>query len=694
MVALDKGDGQVRPIWVGESLYRLCGRAVIKAHGAALADVLRPHQFGFAVKGGAECIVHLAHSKLRENQHTVATLDVSNAFNSVDRRHMRDMVEEYTPELLDFFLWDYGGPVVALWDNHEIISHCGVKQGGPLSPFFFALALKEPLAEAAELFPEVEVVAYLDDITVVGENSKVVKVFEFLVAKLASIGLRVNPGKTQLLFPVESAVDDAILWKELVQEEVLRAAQNPEHVIKVLGIPFGPPMSQMKVVLDTIVHGNVKLQALEKAAEDGLPPQAVMRLLANCVSRQPNFWLRCLPPVVMKEPVAIFKGRLHGLLKRVLQLPSETVLSEELVNRLDLPVKMGGLGWGLLSPEIAFVASFVASMRGLSQCGRMVWDNPFENAEGEDIAPVVPEWLQPIQMNLVDLLGEADAVFSAFKDTPKLQHRLTNKLHVLLCEKLASDKDHTMAKKCLWKCTQARGALAWVYAAPRKGFIFTPTEYAKALKFLLGLPQFDVRRDWKKVCCVNPVNNPHGSHVDDLLHHALSCGSEGQAALRDRRHNGLCRILQRAFRELKIPIDVEQPVKDGRMDIVAHMDTCQWYIDVCVNSPLSDSRLQRSSTSRLYTAKLGEKAKLAKYKELKDYDVEIHPFAIEATGGFGDYAIRLLKRLAKLYTIRSAGYGQRQNFGKLVMGKLSVCLMRHNVYMIDEYLANLESRVQ
>jgi hypothetical protein len=294
----------------------------------------------------------------------------------------------------------------------------------------------------------------------------------------------------------------------------------------------------------------------------------------------------------------------------------------------------------------------------------------------------------------VDLLGEADAAFSAFKDTPKLQHRLTNKLHVIIRDNLVSGENQNMAKKTLWKVTTAPGALAWVYAAPRKGFTFNSTEYAKALKLLLGLPQFEVRQGWKKVCCVNPVTNPNGCHVDDKLHHALSCGSEGQAALRSRRHDGLCRILQRAFRELKIPIDVEHPVKDGRMDLVAHMDTCLWYIDVCVNNPLSDSRLQYSSTARLYTAKQGEKAKLEKYKGLKDHDIEIHPFAIEATGGFGDHAVRLLKRLAKLYTFRSAGYGQWKNFGKLIMGKLSVCLMRHNVYMIDEYLANLASRVQ
>jgi hypothetical protein len=42
-----------------------------------------------------------------------------------------------------------------------------------------------------------------------------------------------------------------------------------------------------------------------------------------------------------------------------------------------------------------------------------------------------------------------------------------------LGESLASDENHSLGLKCLWKCTQAKGALAWVYATPRKGYTLT-----------------------------------------------------------------------------------------------------------------------------------------------------------------------------------------------------------------------------
>jgi hypothetical protein len=352
---------------------------------------------------------------------------------------------------------------------------------------------------------------------------------------------------------------------------------------------------------------------------------------------------------------------------------------------------MGGLGWGLLNADIAFMSSFVASMDVLSDCGRLVWDNPFENEDGVDVPAVVPEWLAPVQTNLVTLLGERDAVFRSYKDTPKLQHHLTAKLHVILREQVFSEGNSTVAMKSIQTCGSARGALAWVYAAPRKGFIFNSTEYAMALRLLLGMPQTDVFHR-STVCCKSD-KNINGSRVDNYLHHALSCGAEGSAGLRDRRHNAICRILQRALREVQVSIDVEAPVKDGRMDIVAHGDTTDWFIDVVITNPLTDGVLERTSKVKLWAAKVAEKKKFHKYSHLKENDREIVPFSVETTGGFGDSADRLLKRLSKLHSIRRAGLGQGKNFRKLLMAKISVCLMRENVYMMDEFVTNRACRV-
>jgi hypothetical protein len=96
---------------------------------------------------------------------------------------------------------------------------------------------------------------------------------------------------------------------------------------------------------------------------------------------------------------------------------------------------------------------------------------------------------------------------------------------------------------------------------------------------------------------------------------------------------------------------------------------------------------------KLWAANVAEKKKFHKYAHLKENDREIVPFAVETTGGFGDSADRLLKRLSKLHSIRRAGLGQGKNFRKLLMAKISVCLMRENVYMMDEFVTNRACRV-
>ena len=212
------------------------------------------------------------------------------------------------------------------------------------------------------------------------------------------------------------------------------------------------------------------------------------------------------------------------------------------------------------------------------------------------------------------------------------------------------------------------------------------TEYAGSLRLLLGLPQTDFKNK-KFLCC--KFNGKKGSTVDDLLHHALSCGSAGQAGLMLRRHNALCRILQRALHEVRVPYDAEVTVPNGRIDIIAHGDPFEWLIDVVVTNPMSDGVLEKNTKSmKLWAAREAEKVKVAKYKHLVENDREIIPFAMEAFGGFGNSADKLLKRLGRLHKFRGAGVGERTNFRKLIMSKLSVTLMRYNMRMIANFLGS------
>lgn len=101
LIALKKDDGSVRPIAVGELIYRLCAKAIIRSYFHT--DFLLLYQLGVKSPGGVEPIVRTAERALEgslEAEYThLASLDATNAFNRVDRKVMADAVEKHAPVL-------------------------------------------------------------------------------------------------------------------------------------------------------------------------------------------------------------------------------------------------------------------------------------------------------------------------------------------------------------------------------------------------------------------------------------------------------------------------------------------------------------------------------------------------------------------------------------------------------------------
>src|SRR5690606_35398389 len=142
-------------------------------------------QVGVGVRGGVEAAAHMVQvgsmaihqldmprELLPDNDDddfVVQSIDFSNAFNSIDRVSIYRSVEERIPQLLDFFRWS-SGSVSPLFVGDDLVcnSASGVRQGDPLGPAFFALGIQPLLHNIADEFPQVNVVAYLDDVYLMG----------------------------------------------------------------------------------------------------------------------------------------------------------------------------------------------------------------------------------------------------------------------------------------------------------------------------------------------------------------------------------------------------------------------------------------------------------------------------------------------------------------------------------------------
>ncbi|CAI7847567.1 unnamed protein product [Closterium sp. NIES-54] len=146
--------------------------------------------FGVAIAGGIEAAIHNARTYLEEFPGATAPqIDLANAFNAVKRAAV---FEGLKGTALDFLVplvrLSYIRPS-ALYLDHEfgakpLQSTRGVRQGNPLGPMLFTASIHSCLVATEAAHPEVVLLAYVDDITVLGEAANCTAAFTQLTELL------------------------------------------------------------------------------------------------------------------------------------------------------------------------------------------------------------------------------------------------------------------------------------------------------------------------------------------------------------------------------------------------------------------------------------------------------------------------------------------------------------------------------
>jgi hypothetical protein len=87
LLILAKPFTSIQPIVVGEVFYRLVNKTFYFQFHDAFAIHLSPHQFGVAIKGGCEIMVHNIRIALEIHlDWVVLQVDITNAFNIISHR--------------------------------------------------------------------------------------------------------------------------------------------------------------------------------------------------------------------------------------------------------------------------------------------------------------------------------------------------------------------------------------------------------------------------------------------------------------------------------------------------------------------------------------------------------------------------------------------------------------------------------
>ncbi len=374
VLPLKKKGGGVRPIAIGETFVRLLSGYVVKQVSSQLAaHVLAPLQFGVSVKGGAEVVIHACQlfarvaccSEFSINQ-GIQQVDFANAFNTVSRRVIYNQLQQHCPQLLPYFRWTYGSATPLFLSSGDAVgvSGTGVRQGDPLGPLLFCLAIQPVLSQVAEEFPQHRLVAYMDDVSVMGPAASIHSVLARIrVLSNLTCNLQVNLQKS-ILFdprrpppdpdPDEDEADDAVPSNSAMPISTLG--------VRCLGTPVGTLIYERLETHAIVAEFAATLSQLKLLESDLALP-----ILRSCVNTRATYLTRTSPPTVSRDALQAFDDHMDTA---ILHLCGSSILSLPFPsNHLrGLPLREGGLGirrMHLVCSEVWSV-SFLAAMNVLS----------------------------------------------------------------------------------------------------------------------------------------------------------------------------------------------------------------------------------------------------------------------------------------------------------------------------------------
>lgn len=206
LTALNKKNGGVRPIAVGETIRRLISKLCCSFIHPFLPEMFLPEgQVGVGIRGGLEAAIHASRYYIQEHhQNTdlcLLKVDFTNAFNEVNREVFLDRVQEDLPELFGWTNWCYSRPANLFFGDHRITATGGVQQGDPLGPLLFSLVLSD-LLRSLDVPSRVDLnIWYLDDGSLIGPRSIISQVVKEIETQGPQYGLLLNLSKCELYWP-------------------------------------------------------------------------------------------------------------------------------------------------------------------------------------------------------------------------------------------------------------------------------------------------------------------------------------------------------------------------------------------------------------------------------------------------------------------------------------------------------------
>jgi hypothetical protein len=525
LIGLNKSDGGVRPIAIGNTLRRLvskCAGLLIKCD---MASLLSPLQLGYGTPRGAEIVVHSARRYLSslDIDHVMFKLDFRNAFNSIRRDRMLHCVRERAPGIFPLVFSAYRHPSFLFFGGSIIESAEGVQQGDPLGPLLFCLTIHKYVEALKSEFK----VFYIDDGTLGGTPDQVKEDLCLLDEAAREINLSLNMAKCEIIST------DVLASSPLVSAYPSLACTSSSDVI-LLGSPIGSSAQCMDAVLQTKIDN---LRTLGGRLEL-LHAHDALCLLRHAFSVPKVLHVLRTAPCFGSSLLSVFDNVQRSFLEMICNVR----LSDQAWLQASLPVSSGGLG--IRSLVTLAPSAFLASFEGSIGVSNLILPPRVLSIGYQHSEDALQVWRR---RHSGDAPTGTDASRQKAWDGPVVEAQL-----------ISLYSDVTPKSKARLHAAQRKESGAWLNAPPISslGLRLEDTVVTTAVGLRLGSP-----------LCVPHRCQHCGAEVDESGTHGLSCRrSEG----RHPRHSALNNLVKRALAAVNVPAVLEPrglcPNNDSRPD--------------------------------------------------------------------------------------------------------------------------------
>ena len=325
-----------------------------------------PAQLGFS-PNGSEKASRMVRLYLQLNpEHVAVSNDFWNAFNCVSRKAVfKALAEGPFSDLLPMARFYYARRSHLYFarsrlrdDDSDVDSADGCQQGDPLGPFWFALALHSVLLRVQEAHASVRIVAYLDDVTLLGPSEVVAAAYK---------DLRTWAEEDCTLF---SNLDKSVAYSPQgslagLPEGLKGAAPGPRlRGFVYLGTAIGDPSWCSAHLARELTKQAAHLSCLGMVKDTGhlhTAKQVKLLILRFCAASKPGFWLRVAPPSEARQAAEAHDALIEEAVTRITGARGvEPKRLRRAIRQSQQPKRQGGLGFtsAIASRDAAFCASF------------------------------------------------------------------------------------------------------------------------------------------------------------------------------------------------------------------------------------------------------------------------------------------------------------------------------------------------